>query len=224
MAPPALTPTSRLRRAAFAERDELGRHRRRLLTTREELREELARIEAALRELDERDGLLDRLVGPPREATPAPTPVPLAAPAGTLRGPAIRRAAVEVLLAHPDRPEALHYREWFAAVCAAGYEIAGKDPLAVFLTQLSRSPVIRKGTRAGVYELDPSAPQRLRARLARLQQELRALTSASGDLAAVRARRAELTAELSRTERAVEEAEAVLGGSTAQPPRLAATS
>ena len=47
---------------------------------------------------------------------------------------------------------------------AAGHEIAGKDPLAVFLTQLSRSPVIRKGTRAGVYELDPTAPQRLRTR------------------------------------------------------------
>src|ERR1700745_3333841 len=46
----------------------------------------------------------------PPGAEPAP---PAGAPRAALRGPAIRSAAVRVLLEHPDRPEALHYREWF---------------------------------------------------------------------------------------------------------------
>ena len=164
LVPSAPTPSARLVRAAAAERAELDRHRDRLLTTRASLRTELEAIEASLRELDERDALLDRLAGPARPAAVAGDDAPAAgrapAPGGrsgatTLRGPAIRRAAVEVLLAHPDRPQALHYRAWFDALVAAGYEVAGKDPLAVFLTQLGRSPVVRRGTQSGVYELDP---------------------------------------------------------------------
>jgi hypothetical protein len=130
-----------------------------------------------------------------------------------LRGPAIRLAAVRVILEHPKRPDALHYRDWFAALEDAGHVVAGKDPLAVFLTQLSRSPAVRKGTQSGVYELDRAAPHRLRARLDALHHQLRNLTAAAGataDLAGVRARRAEITAEITRTEKALEEAEALL--------------
>jgi hypothetical protein len=74
-----------------------------------------------------------------------------------LRGPAIRRAAVEVLLALPERPQALHYREWYEAVRAAGFNVAGKDPLAVFLAQISLSPVIRRAPRPACTS---STPQR----------------------------------------------------------------
>jgi chaperonin cofactor prefoldin len=200
-------------RAAVAERADLGRHRERLLATRERLRAELDDVEAALRELDERDALLDRLAGPVPER---PVARPAVGPGGAtpLRGPAIRRVAVEVLRARPDRPQALHYRDWFEALRAAGYAVAGKDPLAVFLTQLSRSPVVRRGTQSGVYELDPAAPRRLRDRLERLHAELRGLTAApspTADLTAIRARRAALTTEITRVEKALEEAEAVLG-------------
>jgi hypothetical protein len=124
-----------------------------------------------------------------------------------------------VLRTRPDRPQALHYRDWFDALRAAGYAVAGKDPLAVFLTQLSRSPVVRRGTQSGVYELDTTAPRRLRERLDALHAELRGLTaapSATADLTAIRARRAALTAEITRVEKALEEAEAVLGAA-AQP-------
>ena len=51
--------------------------------------------------------------------------------------------------------------------------VAGKDPLAVFLTQLSRSPAVRKGAQPGVYELDRQAPARLRATLDDLHEQLR---------------------------------------------------
>ena len=223
MVPPTPTPSSRLVRAAAAERDELRRHRERLLDARESLRAELARIESSLHDVDERDALLDRLTGPAPE--PPVTPATTGADTPLLRGPAIRRAAVEVLLRHPQRPEALHYREWFEALRQAGFAVAGKDPLAVFLTQLSRSPAVRKGSQSGVYELDRSAPRRLRQRLDRLHEELRELTatpSATTDLAAIRARRAELTAQIGQVEKALEEAEAVLASPTAA-DRLAAT-
>ena len=56
----------------------------------------------------------------------------------------------------------MHYREWYELLERAGHEIAGKDPLAVFLTQISRSPAVRRGARAGIYELDRGAFHRLR--------------------------------------------------------------
>src|SRR4051812_20490050 len=73
MVPPTPTPSARLVRAAAAERADVARHRERLLGARERLRAELAGIEAALRDLDERDTLLDRLAGPPPGAVPAAT-------------------------------------------------------------------------------------------------------------------------------------------------------
>jgi hypothetical protein len=217
MVPPTPTPSARLVRAAAAERADLARHRDRLLAARDRLRAELEGIEASLRDLDDRDALLDRIAGPAPGVGPAAAATATAPRAGgamPLRGPEIRRAAVEVLRARPDRPQALHYRDWFDALRAAGYAVAGKDPLAVFLTQLSRSPVVRRGTQSGVYELDPTAPRRLRERLDGLHAELRGLTaapSATADLTAIRARRAALTAEITRVEKAIEEAEAVLG-------------
>jgi hypothetical protein len=226
MVPSAPTPSARLVRAAAAERAELGRHRERLLSARESLRAELQAIEASLHELDERDALLDRLAAPP--VPPAAAVAidgerrrPASRERAPLRGPAIRRAAVEVLLAHPGAPQALHYRAWFDALEAAGYEVAGKDPLAVFLTQLSRSPVVRRGTQSGVYELDPGAPRRLRDRLDALHAELRGIAgtpSATADLTAIRGRRAALTTQITQVEKALEEAEALLGPRAAAGP------
>lgn len=222
-------PSARLLRAAAAERGELARHRGRLLTAREQLRDELARVDASLHELDERARLLDRLAGPTAQQAAPDDDHPRAGdrqppPGGaTLRGPAIRRAAVEVLLARPEAPQALHYRDWYAAVRAAGHTVAGKDPLAVFLTQISRSPVIRKSTQPGVYELDTTAAQRLRGELERLHEDLRALAATPGaapDLAAVRSRRAQIHTEIGHVEKSLVEAEELLG--TSNPSPLAA--
>src|SRR3954465_8472634 len=88
--PPPPPPPARLVRAAAAERADVARHRERLLGARERLRAELAGIEAALRELDERDTLLDRLGGaappPPRRARPAARPAGGSAPRRRARG------------------------------------------------------------------------------------------------------------------------------------------
>jgi hypothetical protein len=130
-----------------------------------------------------------------------------------LRGPAIREVAVQVLIAQPEHIEALHYRRWYELLEQAGYAVAGKDPLAVFLTQVTRSPVVRKSSEPGVYEVDRQAPLRIRQRLERLQVELRELTlspQAPVELATLRSRRHELDLAIGQQERALEEALRVL--------------
>ncbi len=131
-----------------------------------------------------------------------------------LSGPAIREVAVQVLLRQPEYIEALHYRRWYELVRDAGYAVAGKDPLAVFLTQLTRSPAIQKSTETGIYELDRQAPLRLRQQLERLNAELKELRSpvstGPAELDADRARRHELNVAIGQTERALDEALRVL--------------
>jgi hypothetical protein len=166
------------------------------------------------------------MLGTPRDASaetgdaPAPESGLAADLPGTvedrhiLSGPAIRETAVQVLLRQPEYIEALHYRRWYELLRQAGYAVAGKDPLAVFLTQITRSPVIRKSTESGVYELDRQAPLRLRQRLERLNAELRevrtGVTHDPSELETTRARRHELNVSISQIERALEEALRVL--------------
>ena len=231
MTPPAPRTSSRLLRAAAAERTELHRHRARLFDERERLQAQIDRVEAGLAQVDERLALLARLA--PVEPSPSAQPVSTAEirsadPAGAgmvLRGPAIREKAVDVLQQQRRGVEALHYRDWHALLTNAGYSVAGKDPLAVFLTQISRSPVIRRTTQSGVYELDREAPARLGRELDRLQRQLRELTaipSSTADLAAIRERRAQLTSEIDQLEKALEEAVRVLGHDAAVGPPFAA--
>jgi hypothetical protein len=141
-----------------------------------------------------------------------------------LRGPAIREAAVRVLIAQPGSIDALHYRRWYELLVEAGCRVAGKDPLAVFLTQLNRSPLVRKASAPGVYEVDRQAPIRIRQRLDRLQAELREVTLGTPgqtanpiELGTVRARRHELDLAISQQERALEEALRVLGDARDEP-------
>jgi hypothetical protein len=213
MTPATPKTSSRLLRAAAAERSDLDRHRDRLLARRDALRADLERIEAALVEVDERVALLSRLA-PPGTAASEPVRATVE-PAGTpLRGTAIRETAVRVLAGSSHGGGPIHYRRWLELVEQAGYAVSGKEPAAVFLTQISRSPVIRKTSRSGVYELDRDAPERLRRRLAALQGRLRTVTAApadAADLAAIRAQREQTLAEITQAERALEEAARSLG-------------
>ncbi len=211
-------PSSRLLRAAQAEQTDLVRHRQRLGDDRNRLLEELRELDQAIVATDRRLEVLAELAGAPPESTsdarePAPGGGAIASGAESLRGPAVREAAVRVLLEQPEPIEALHYRRWYELLVDAGFAVAGKDPLAVFLTQLSRSPLVRKASAPGVYEVDRQAPVRIRQRLERLQAELREVTVATPgpiELGAVRARRHELDLAISQQERALEEALRVL--------------
>jgi hypothetical protein len=71
-----------------------------------------------------------------------------------LRGQRLERIAVGLLRDQRNCGDAIHYREWFGLVRVAGYEVAGKDPLATFLTQMRRSQAVEPvGRRSGLYRL-----------------------------------------------------------------------
>jgi hypothetical protein len=211
IAPATTRPSARLARALDSERDALMRSVRRLEHDRAQLRERLARIEADIQAADERLVLLAQLRGTADDDSEARH---AAANGGLLlTGPAIRMAAVALIRDRPEGEQALHYRQWVAMLEQAGYEIGGRKPAATFLSQITRSPVIRRTTRPGYYEIDRSAPARLRRSLASMREQL-----ASGnieheeliDLDQVRRRRSGLVREIQRTERELAEATAVL--------------
>jgi hypothetical protein len=217
MSVPVRQPSNRLRRAAAAEQAAVGRDRERLLRKRDRLAAQVAELDDAVRAVEERLALLSTL-GQAPETVPTPDATacqPAGDPGRILHGLAVRETAVRVLISNPGRIEALHYRDWYELVRQAGYAVAGSNPLAVFLTQITRSPVVRKSTQSGVYAVDCEAPQRIRQGLERLTRELREMTAtASGpiELATVRVRRRELDRAISRQERALEEALWVLSG------------
>ena len=210
------TPSRRLVRAARAEAAELAKRRAALQAERDEAAARLAELDDALALLDDHARLVAQLAGPAEE-TPSSAPDIAPADVRQLKGPEVRRVAVGLLAADPTRP-ALHYRDWYQRLLDAGYAVAGKDGLAVFLTQLSRSPVVRRSTQAGVYEIDFDAVRRLEAQRARLEREMRELLSSEGsDLTTIRARRQELTTAVGQVERALEEARELLLPHVPQP-------
>jgi hypothetical protein len=207
----ALTRTSaRLVRAVAAERRVLERRRGQLARKRERVLAQLEPIDRALAEIDERVALLQRLAGDLPTGNGTVNALSVARAGGKrLFGAAIRETAVRTVRSQPQAVEALHYRDWYELVRRAGYVIAGSDPLAVFLTQLTRSPVVQRSTQPGVYALDLAAPQRLRGELDRLKRELREAATAEShgaDLGSVRARRRKLQLSIDRHEQALDEA------------------
>jgi hypothetical protein len=226
MTPDSPKTSSRLVHAVTAELAALDRHSERLVARREELQTELDQVHGALVAIEERMRLLNQLtplsehpgIAPSSTDDTSSTEVPddengRAADRDILRGTAIRETAVRLLAESPEAARPIHYKRLFQLLWEAGFAVAGKNPLATFLTQLSRSPVMRKTTEAGVYELDAEAPERLRRRLAQLQSELRAVTASptpTDDLAAVRERREQVLTNVAQVERALEEAARVL--------------
>ena len=104
-----------------------------------------------------------------------------------LRGQRLREVAVEVLARRRKIGDPIHYRDWFDLLLAEGWAVEGKDPLATFLTQATRSPVVlRQPEQPGVYRIDPETggEQTLR----RVDDTQRALVELRGRLAEARER------------------------------------
>lgn len=213
--------------AAAAERERVERELTRLSAREAELAAELAAIRAAHDDLEHQRDVLNHFVHADQPARSPGTPgrrlraVPDADIQPTngvtvLRGARIREAAVRVLAANADAEVPVHYRDWFQLLTAQGFMPAGKDPLATFLTQVGRSPVVKRSTASGMYVLDLNFAQRARERLAQLAAQASEVQDLSPsptveEIATARERRAQLAAEMRETERQLEEALRSLG-------------
>ena len=73
---------------------------------------------------------------------------------GALRGHRLREVAVDVLRKHCAPGSDVHYRDWYGLLADEGIAVAGKDPLATFLAQVSRADAVEAvGRRTGRYRL-----------------------------------------------------------------------
>jgi len=71
-----------------------------------------------------------------------------------LRGQRLREVAIQILKRHRGESATVHYREWYELIVHQGHRVAGKDPVATFLTQISRAPEVEPvGRRSGLYRL-----------------------------------------------------------------------
>jgi hypothetical protein len=218
-------PSRRMQAAAAAEHERVERELARLDARARELAAELVSVDAARAALEHERTVLNHFAShgqlSPAKAGRRLRALPDVDPTGaggptTLRGARIRETAVRVLAAITQPDEPVHYRDWFEVLTARGFMPAGKDPLATFLTQVGRSPVVRRTTTAGMYVLDLEFARRARERIARLAAELAATPELSPDatveeIAAARERRTQLTAEMHESERQLEEALRSLG-------------
>jgi hypothetical protein len=220
----AWIPSRRIRAAATAERARMERSLHSLRDREQALAHELESCRAARSELERELQMLERLVGAagPTDGESAGRHLhavdPSAGSSGdvVLRGAQIRQEAVRTLRMSGDAEQAVHYRTWFDLLRARGFLPAGKDPLATFLTQIGRSPVVRRSTSPGMYSVDVAFSGRARQRLATLRSELAARDARRGDesleeLELSRLRRAELVAAIETAERELAEALRSLG-------------
>ncbi|MGN6276654.1 MAG: hypothetical protein ACTHNP_12110 [Solirubrobacterales bacterium] len=210
MAQPQIKTSQRFSRAARAERDRLQRQHAQLDKKRRGWLAKASAIEIEMAAIDKQLEVLEELA----DSTPAPIeirPVEARDPGAPeeLSGAGIRAVAVPLLIRkHGQSP--IHYRDWYALLQQEGYAAAGKRPDAVFLNQVSRSPLIRSTTKSGYYLLDLEAVEQLRERLRQQQAEMGQLLNSVPDngpsLEAHRQRQQKLTAEIGRTERELREA------------------
>jgi hypothetical protein len=237
VAPSDLLPSSGLRRAATAERERIRRARERLAEREQQLRQALAVVEAEKVALDERDRLLVELTAAPEppetvltragdvhapaaDGDAAPTDARQRPAGKVLRGRELREAATRVLFATygPDRD--VHYRAWLDEVLKAGIDIVGKDPVAAFLTNVSRSPIVARGDEPGAYRIDTGVAAELRSKLAEAEAELADVVAViareSNPGEDLREHRARLAANVRRLEGQGAEADRVLAAGDAR--------
>ena len=208
MTEPAAKTSQRFSRAARAERDRLARKEAQLKERRQSLQGKLDELDGELEAVGNQIRLLEAVAEPEREPAQVTEISPRSQEATLLTGAAIRQEAVPLLLR--DRGgNAIHYREWLELLQRHGYEVAGKRPEAVFLNQVTRSPVVRATTQSGYYEINLEAAAKLNQSLGTLVSELAQLSEkppTSLDFEQRRERQRELSRDISKTERMLEEA------------------
>jgi hypothetical protein len=210
--PERIEPSQRFAAAAEAERRRLRRTLDRAVREAEALRRRLEAVEREAARVRQQLLLIESVPAPRNAGAPRPAQEARAGAEprnGHLSGAAIRIVAVRLLADSELGGRPIHYQDWLALLRERGFDVAGRNPGATFLTQITRSPVVQRAEDAGAYALDLDAPTRLRERLAVLNGELAALTNGQQTIEAIasaRERRKELVAEIARVERALEEA------------------
>lgn len=210
MAKSAVKTSQRFSRAARAERDRLAKNRSRLFQRREALQASIDKIDEELEAVDDQLLMLEDFAESSgsrieiREIDRSDENGP-----ELLSGSFIRALAVPLLIReHGFSP--IHYRDWYALLNREGYAAAGKRPDAVFLNQITRSPLVRPTTRSGYYALDLSVVDQLREKLRQQQSDLgKLMTNVPDDSASLedhRRQQHELNMAISRIERDLSEA------------------
>jgi hypothetical protein len=119
-----------------------------------EARERVEHFEACAAEARDEAESLTRLIRDLEEMLGIASQIALCEISEALRGERLRDVALTVLREKAGDGTPIHYREWFAALSEAGFRVVGKDPLASFLTQVSRIDRVEKvGRRSGLYRL-----------------------------------------------------------------------
>lgn len=133
------------------------RERRTVAERLEGLREQSARLHALAEAVDRGVEETARLLRGIDEILGTAPQLSLEALNGEVRGQKLRELAVEILRQTKGGGAEIHYRDWYALLVEAGVRVAGKDPVAAFLTQLSRTPGVESvRPRSGLYRLRAS--------------------------------------------------------------------
>ncbi len=184
----------------------------------ESLQREAAELRSRKSDLEERLHVLNLLTQDDADQAPIqPRPRPQEfVPGKALRGAQIREMSIWVLLHTPQGASPIHYRAWYRLVVERGLRISGRNPEASFLTQITRSPVVKRASMAGFYYIDVRFPSEARRRLEQLRLELTATFTlppgiTADQLSDAEIRRSALAREISRLERQLQEAIRSLG-------------
>jgi hypothetical protein len=123
-----------------------------------ELRAQYARLQGLAEQIDSDIDETARVLRGMDEMLGRAPQLSLDALHGELRGKRLREIAVQLLRETRGDGAVIHYREWFDLVLEAGGKVAGRDPLATFLTQIARAPdVISERPRSGLYRLSAAS-------------------------------------------------------------------
>jgi hypothetical protein len=134
--------------------DELRNEYRRMLVRVERDRDQVQRLRDLAEQAAERVAADERLLRSMAEVLGLSAQATIDELGGALRGARLREVAVELLRKHLAPGEDVHYRDWYALLATEGVAVAGKDPLATFLAQISRAESVEAvGKRTGRYRL-----------------------------------------------------------------------
>jgi hypothetical protein len=139
---------------ALSAGSDLEQEYRALVAQVVEQRERADRLRLLADQLDENAGRDEHLLGELASLLGKDPQLRLEDLDARVRGQRLREVAVEVLRREvgPGRP--IHYKQWYGLLTAAGYRVAGRDPVATFLAQVHRAgEVERIGNRTGRYQL-----------------------------------------------------------------------